>query len=45
MLDPILTVFNERKSGEQVLILIGGAVAFWVLGLQVGRAAGHLVGS
>ena len=44
MLDQILTFFNERTSGEQTLLLIGGAVAFFVLGIQVGRAAGHLFG-
>jgi hypothetical protein len=45
MLDPILTYFNERTSGEQTLILIGGAIAFFVFGIQVGRAVGHLLGS
>jgi hypothetical protein len=44
MFDPILTFFNERTSGEQALILIGGALAFFTLGIQVGRAAGHIFG-
>lgn len=44
MFDPILTFFNERTSGEQILILAGGAIAFFTLGIQVGRAAGHLFG-
>jgi hypothetical protein len=33
MFDPIRTFFNERTSGEKVLILTGGAIAFFTLGI------------
>lgn len=44
MLDPLLNLFNQRTTGEQTLILIGGGIVALALGIQAGKAAFLLFG-
>ena len=44
MFDTLLHLFNQRPEGEQTLIIISGAIFFFVVGIQVGKVAFHLFG-
>lgn len=45
MFSTILDFFNQRTSGEQVLMLFVAAVFLFAISIQAGRLAYHLFGS